>query len=61
MFLDKEVVGILTIILGLIAYVSYISNMFRGTTRPHVFSWVLWGCWALIVFAWQRLNWAGAW
>lgn len=31
------------VILTCIAFLPYILSIFRGRTRPHVFSWVIWG------------------
>jgi hypothetical protein len=35
--------GILSIIPAVIAYYLYFRDMFRGKTRPHAFSWLIWG------------------
>lgn len=35
--------GILSIIPGIIAYALYFRNMFSGKTKPHAFSWLIWG------------------
>ncbi|MBN8779886.1 hypothetical protein [Thiobacillus sp.] len=29
--------------LTFVAFVPYFRSIFAGTTRPHVFSWVVWG------------------
>lgn len=31
------------VILTCVAFLPYILSIFRGRTRPHVFSWVIWG------------------
>ena len=38
------------IVLTLIAFVPYIRAILRGSARPHVFSWVIWGATTVIVF-----------
>ncbi len=35
--------GILSIIPAVIAYYFYFRDMFRGNTKPHAFSWLVWG------------------
>ena len=40
----------LAIALTLVAFLPYIASILRGKTRPHVFSWVIWGVTTFIVF-----------
>jgi hypothetical protein len=42
MFL-KLFFGILSITFALVAYYFYFRDMIRGKTRPHAFSWLVWG------------------
>ena len=35
--------GILSIIPAVLAYVFYFRDMFAGKTKPHAFSWLIWG------------------
>lgn len=35
--------GILSIIPGFVAYYLYFKKMFAGQTKPHTFSWLVWG------------------
>jgi len=39
----KLLFGILSIIPAVIAYYLYFRDMFKGKTRPHAFSWLVWG------------------
>jgi hypothetical protein len=39
----KLLFGILSIIPGVVAYTLYFRNMFAGKTKPHAFSWLIWG------------------
>lgn len=39
----RLIFGILSIIPGIIAYIIYFRNIFAGNTRPHAFSWLIWG------------------
>jgi len=36
------IAAIVSVILGLIAPLPYIKNIFWGETRPHIFSWFIW-------------------
>lgn len=45
----------LAIGLTLAAFIPYILSIVRGHTRPHVFSWVIWGITTCVVFA-AQLN-----
>lgn len=38
------------IVLSVVAFIPYIANILRGSTRPHVFSWVIWAISTFIVF-----------
>jgi hypothetical protein len=40
-------------------FFPYIRSIFRGRTRPHVFSWVIWGMGTLTVFFAQLSDGAG--
>ena len=40
----------IAIALTFIAFVPYIRSILAGTTKPHVFSWVIWGTTTVIVF-----------
>lgn len=59
----KIVLGVVATILGFVGYVPYFRDIFRGTTRPHVFSWFVWGLLTGIAFFAQitKGGGAGAW
>lgn len=59
----KIVLGVVATILGFVGYVPYFRDIFRGTTRPRVFSWFVWGLLTGIAFFAQiaRGGGAGAW
>lgn len=46
----KEVLSAVAIALTFAAFVPYIRTIANGTTRPHVFSWVIWGATTFVVF-----------
>lgn len=39
----KSWLSAVAVVLTCIAFLPYIVSIFRGRTRPHVFSWVIWG------------------
>lgn len=38
----KEVIGLLTVALGIYGYVPYFLGIFRHQNKPHLFSWLIW-------------------
>ena len=40
---SKLLLGVLSIIPAVIAYYFYFREMFNGKTKPHAFSWLVWG------------------
>ena len=46
----KEWFSALAIILTFAIFVPYIRSILRGHTKPHVFSWTIWGLGTFIVF-----------
>ena len=56
---EKELFSVLAITLTFIAYIPYIRSIQAGVTKPHVFSWVIWGLSTLIVFAAQLAGGGG--
>lgn len=47
---DKEILSAAAIVLTLVAFLPYVHSILRGTTRPHMFSWVVWGATTFVVF-----------
>lgn len=56
----KDIISALAIALTLFAFLPYIASTWRGQTRPHVFSWVIWGITTFIVFLAQVKDGGGA-
>lgn len=56
----KAALGVVAIIIGIAAYIPYLRDLFRGKTRPHVFSWFIWGLMTAIGFFAQISEGAGA-
>lgn len=46
----KEILSATAIALTFAAFVPYIRAIVRGATKPHVFSWVIWGATTFVVF-----------
>ena len=59
----KPLLGAIAVFIALLSYIPYFTNMFRGKTKPHAFSWFLWGLLAAIAFAgqWIARGGAGSW
>ncbi|UCD32466.1 MAG: hypothetical protein JSV38_00750 [Desulfobacterales bacterium] len=55
----KEIVSAVAIAITFIAFFPYIRSIFRGATRPHVFSWIIWGSTTFVVFLAQLQDEAG--
>jgi hypothetical protein len=46
----KEILSAIAILLTLAAFAPYFYAIVRGATRPHVFSWIIWGTTTFVVF-----------
>ncbi len=59
----RELAGAAAAALTLYAFYPYLRGILRGSIRPHVFSWVIWGATTLVVFfaALQAGGGLGAW
>lgn len=60
MFEIKDIIGAITVILGVVGYLPYFRDILRGKTKPHVYTWFVWGVITFIVFALQVSGEAGA-
>jgi hypothetical protein len=56
----KELFSAVAITLTLIAFLPYVRSILQGKTKPHVFSWVIWGSTTFVVFLAQLADNAGA-
>lgn len=52
----KNILSAIAIALTILAYFPYIRSILKGETRPHVFSWVVWGISTFIVFLAQLAD-----
>jgi hypothetical protein len=59
----RETLSAIAIALTFAIFIPYIVTVHRGTTRPHVFSWIIWGLGTFVVFLaqWAADGGAGAW
>lgn len=55
----KLALGIVAVILTFVGYAPYIRDLFNGKTKPHIFSWFIWGIVTTIIFALQASAGAG--
>jgi len=55
----KQFLGSAAVILTLIAFYPYIRSIIQGKTKPHVFSWIIWGSTTFIVFLAQLAEGGG--
>ncbi len=59
----KVILWVMWTILALVAYIPYIQDTIRGSTKPHIYSRVIWTIlWAVTtILQWQDGAGAGAW
>ena len=58
-FTLKNITGIIAIALTFIAYAPYFRDLFKGKTKPHIFSWFIWAIVTSIIYALQVSAGAG--
>ena len=56
----KETLGGLAVIIGFVGYVPYFRTIFSGKTKPHAFTWLVWGVLTAIAFGGQVVGKGGA-
>lgn len=54
------ILGALSVVIGIVSFLPYFRDIYRGTTKPHPFSWLIWGILDTTVFAAQIAKGAGA-
>jgi hypothetical protein len=57
--MSKELYSAAAMALTLIAFMPYIRSIRKGETKPHVFSWIIWGLTTCVVFLAQLADDAG--
>jgi len=56
----KELLSAIAIIITFIAFMPYIRSILKSQTKPHVFSWIIWGSTTFVVFLAQLADEGGA-
>jgi hypothetical protein len=56
----KHFFGLVATILVFVAYVPYVKHVLSGKTKPHVYSWFIWGLLSVLVAALQFQKGAGS-
>lgn len=59
LMIDKAILSIIAIAITLIAFIPYIVGILKGITKPHIFSWIIWGSTTFVVFLAQLEGHAG--
>lgn len=59
MMLPKEWLGLAALGLTFLAFYPYVRAILRNETRPHVFSWIIWGAGTFVVALAQFADGAG--
>lgn len=57
--MEKEIITAIGVLLTFAGYYAYIYSIFKGETRPHPFSWAIWGLLTAIGFSAQISDGAG--
>jgi hypothetical protein len=58
--LEKNLLGAISVALVLLGYASYFRSIFLRCTKPHMFSWIVWGLSDLVAFSGQLVSGSGA-
>ena len=58
--MTKEFFSAVAIVLTFVAFLPYIRSIIQGKTKPHVFSWFIWGSTTFVVFLAQLADKGGA-
>lgn len=56
----KTIIGLVAVAIAAISYVPYFKDVFAGKTKPHAFSWLVWGVLNAVIFAGQVADGGGA-
>jgi hypothetical protein len=56
----RDALGAVAVAIAIVAFIPYCRAVVRGTTKPHAFSWLVWGVLTAIGFAAQVAGHAGA-
>ena len=48
--ISSEVLGLLSVAIASISYSIYLVSILKGRTKPHLFSWLIWGIFGAVAF-----------
>lgn len=59
----QNLIGLFSVVCAVLGYGTYIVTILKGKTKPHIFSWVVWGIlMGIVTFAqWTKGGEAGTW
>lgn len=55
----KEILGIIAVMLGFLSVIPYILDMYRGKSKPHIFTYIIWTIVTTLAFLGQLASGAG--
>lgn len=55
----KTIISVIAVLLTFIGYIPYIRDIFKGKTKPHIYTWFIWGLVTAIAYALQVSAGAG--
>lgn len=55
----RDIIGVLATIIALVSYVPYFRDIVAHRTKPHAFTWLIWGVLTTIAFVGQLYGHAG--
>ncbi len=55
----KVVIGSIAVILALCSSYLYVRDIFRGNTKPHTYTWLIWSIVTVIAFLGQWVSGGG--
>jgi hypothetical protein len=56
----KDIIGVIAVILTFLGYIPYLRDTIKGKTKPHIYTWFIWGFVTAIAFCLQLGAKAGA-
>ncbi len=56
---SQEIFAWFSLVIAVVSYIPYLRSILQGQTKPHVFSWLVWGVLTGIAFLAQKTDGAG--
>lgn len=56
----KDLLTVVALLFAILAYIPYIKDTLKRKTRPHAFSWLIWGTMSMVAFYAQYSDGGGA-